>query len=399
MDVKPEYLKLPIIIDIGSGIIKAGISGQDSPKTIFQNYIGEPKYLKVLRSFTKDNQEMQEQYIGSDCTKYLGILKLRYPVKNGIFENEQDILTVFKYIFQKLEIDNEEIREHPILITEPLLNPYSNREKIASALFENLSAPAIFFGSQPILSLFSTSNTNGIILESGEGVTQSCVVYEGYSIPNSFIRNNYGGRDVTEYFKILLKRQGYNFNTSSEFEIVRKMKEEICFTAINSTSNNPLSNMSNNIEISNNKNKNEISGNTYNLPDGNSIKIGEEKSLAPEILFNPSIIGSEFLSFQEMIVTSINKCDIDIRKSLYSNVLISGGNTLFKGIQEKFHTEIKYLAPKNMKVKVHTPNNRLFCCWTGGNVISTLEIFKKMWVSREEWMEKGNKSLIHVKTI
>ena len=397
MDVKPEYLKLPIIIDIGSGIIKAGISGQELPKIMFPNYIGEPKYSKVLRSFRKDNQEIQEQYIGKDCLKFLGILKLRYPVKNGIFENEQDILTVFKYIYQNLEINNEEIREHPILITEPLLNPYINREKIASALFENLSAPAIFFASQPILSLFSTSNTSGVILESGEGVTQSCVVYEGYSIPNSYIRNNYGGRDVTEYFQTLLKKQGYSFSTTSEFEIVRKMKEEICFTAIGN-SNSVLSNMSGHFDLGGNKNKSE-SSNTYNLPDGNAIKIGEEKCIAPEILFNPSIIGSEYLSFQEMIVTSINKVDIDLRKNLYTNVLISGGNTLFKGIQEKFHTEIKYLSPKNMKVKIHSPGNRLLSCWTGGNVISTLEIFKKMWVTRDDWSEKGNKSIIHVKTI
>ena len=396
MDVKPEYLKLPIIIDIGSGIIKAGISGQEAPKTIFPNYIGEPKYSKVLRSFSKDNQEMKEQYIGKDCSKYLGILKLRYPVKNGIFENEQDILTVFKYIYQNLEINNEEIREHPILITESLLNPYSNREKIASALFENLSAPAIFFASQPILSLFSTSNTSGVILESGEGVTQSCVVYEGYSIPNSYIRNNYGGRDVTDYFQTLLKKQGYSFSTTSEFEIVKKIKEEICFTVVGSSSNNPLSNISN-LELGN-KNKSE-SSNTYNLPDGNAIKIGEEKSLAPEILFNPSIIGSEHLSFQEMIVTSINKVDIDLRKNLFNNILISGGNTLFKGIQEKFHTEIKYLSPKNMKVRIHSPGNRLLSCWTGGNVISTLEIFKKMWVTKDDWGEKGNKSIIHIKTI
>ena len=175
------------------------------------------------------------------------------------------------------------------------------------------------------------------------------------------------------------------------------MKEDICFTTINSNIGNALNNISN-LDLSGNKNKSESSG-IYNLPDGNAIKIGDEKSLAPEILFNPSIIGSENLSFQEMIISSINKVDIDLRKNLYNNVFISGGNTLFKGIQEKFHSEIKKLAPKNMKVKLHTPGNRLLSCWTGGNVISTLEIFKKMWVSREEWIEKGNKSIIHIKTI
>ena len=396
MDIK--YLKLPIIIDIGSGIIKAGISGQDIPKVIFPNYIGEPKYSKVLRSFSKDNQEIQEQYIGKDCLKFLGILKLRYPVKNGIFENEQDILTIFKYIYQNLEIDNEEISEHPILITEPLLNPYSNREKIASALFENLSAPAIFFASQPILSLFSTSNTSSIILESGEGVTQSCVVYEGYSIPNSYIRNNYGGKDVTEYFQTLLQRQGYSFTTTSEFEIVKKMKEDICFTTINSNISNPLNNISN-LDLSGNKNKSESSG-IYNLPDGNAIKIGDEKSLAPEILFNPSIIGSENLSFQEMIISSINKTDIQIRKKAYENIWLSGGNTSFKDLNEKLIDELKTKLGKGLFINI-LENDKIkpqYRCWIGGNIISTLEIFKKMWVTKNDWNETGNE-IVHIKTI
>lgn len=129
MDIKPEYLNLPIIVDIGSGLIKAGISGQETPKAKIPNYIGEPKYLKILRSFSKDTQEIKDEYIGEDCLKYLGILKLKYPIKNGIFQNENDILAIFKHIYKKLEISNEQIREHPILITEPLLNPYSNREK------------------------------------------------------------------------------------------------------------------------------------------------------------------------------------------------------------------------------------------------------------------------------
>ena len=389
MDIKPENLKLPIIIDVGSGLIKAGISGEETPKLIFPNYIGEPKYLKVLRSFNRDIQELKDEYIGNDCLKYLGLLKLKYPIKNGIFENENDIYTIFKYIFQKLEISNEQLKEHPILITEPILNPYSNREKIANTLFETINTPALFFASQPILSLFSTSNTSGIILESGDGVTQSCVVYEGYSIPNSLIRGNYGGKNVTEYLQNLLKKQGYNFSTTSEIEIVKKIKEDIC---IISHSNNNI----NKYYICNNDNfNNEI---IYNLPDGSSIKIYDEKILAPEILFKPSLVNLENLSFQEMIFNSVNKVDIQLKKELYNNVLISGGNTLFKGIQERLHTEIRKLSPKNMKVRLHTPGNRSLSCWNGGNIISTLEIFKKMWITKNEWMEKG-KSILHIKTI
>ena len=202
-------LKESIIVDIGSGEIKAGFSGDEKPKLIFKNYIGVPKYKKVLRPFNKESQEINDQYIGEDCDKYMGIVKLRYPVKHGIFSGEQDILSVFNYLYAKLGISSEEAKEHPILVTEPLLNPYTNREKIAYTLFENLGVPCLFFASQPILSLFSTSTTSGTVLESGEGVTQSCVVYEGYSLPNSYERFDYGGADVSDYLKTLLKKKGY----------------------------------------------------------------------------------------------------------------------------------------------------------------------------------------------
>ncbi len=103
----------------------------------------------------------------------MGIIKLRYPVRNGVFTNDHDILKVFNHIYSKIEVKNEEIKEHPIFITEPILNPYNHRKQVARVLFENLSVPAIFFGSQPILSIFASNDKSGIILESGEGITQA----------------------------------------------------------------------------------------------------------------------------------------------------------------------------------------------------------------------------------
>jgi centractin len=137
---------------------------------------------------------MKEFYVGKDCDKYMGILKLRYPVKNGVFQSEQDIPTLFNYIYTKLDIKNEEIKEHPILITEPILNPYFHRKQIASVLFDNLNVPAVFFASQPILSLYASGDKSGIVLESGEGITQCAVVFEGYSIPHSYLRYDFGGK-------------------------------------------------------------------------------------------------------------------------------------------------------------------------------------------------------------
>ena len=388
MDGKLVYLKLPIIIDIGSGEIKAGFSGEEKPKVTFNNYFGEPKYKRVIRTFDNKSKEKTEQYIGEDCDKYLGLIKLRYPVVHGAFENESDILTIFSHIFSKLGLTSQEIKEHPVLIAESILNPSKNREQITHTLVDNLGVPGIFFASQPLLSLFSTSATSGTVLESGEGVTQSCVVYEGYSIPSSYERYNYGGKDVTLYLRDLLKKRGYHFYNSSEVKLFNEIKEKLCY----------IENIKRNMNINYDDNNKEIT--KYYLPDGSNIDIGDEKIKAPELLFNPELIGKEYLSFDEMVINSINKADIDLRNQSYENIWISGGNSSFKELNKRLVKEIKNKVDKNLKVNVLEnekikPQHR---CWVGGNVISILEIFKKMWVTRSEWNEKGS-GIIHIKTI
>ncbi len=179
-----------------------------------------------------------------------------------------------------MKITNKE--EHPVFITEPILNPLYHRKQIASILFETLGVPAVFFGSQPILSLYSSNHKTGIVLESGEGITQCCVAFEGFAIPHSYIRYDFGGKNVTEYLQTLLRRCGHNFNTTSEFEIVKKIKEEMCYALLSSSS-------------SDERRPNESNETKYLLPDGNHVPIREEKVMAPEILFDPLRVGLENL--------------------------------------------------------------------------------------------------------
>jgi centractin len=233
--------------------------------------------------------------------------------------------------------------------------------------------------------LFATSNTTGVILESGEGVTQSCVVYEGYSIPFSFERYDYGGGDVTKYLYTILQSLGFYLDTSAEYQIVKDIKEQLCFAC--------PSDMIRNI-----KKESEFEKENYFLPDGNVIKLGEERISPPEILYNPELNGMEFPSFQNMIFNSINKVDMELRPKLYENILLSGGNTSIKGTSNKLYSEFKKLINPNMKINIHSPKTPNLLCWMGGNVISGLEIFKKMWISKEEWEEKGVQ-ILHDKTI
>ena len=122
--------------------------------------------------------------------------------------------------------------------------------------------------------------------------------------------------------------------------------------------------------------------------------------MAPEILFNPEYIGKEYLSFPDMIMSSINKVDVDLKKTAYENIWLSGGNTSFKELNRKLVNELKYKIEKGMGINIleNEKINPKYRCWTGGSIISTLEIFKKMWVTKHDWSENGNE-IIHVKTI
>ena len=136
----------------------------------------------------------------------------------------------------------------------------------------------------------------------------------------------------------------------------------------------------------------------YYLPDGNNVSLGDERILASEVLFNPEIIGKEYLGLSDIILSSINKAEIQLRPKAFENIVLSGGNILMKGLTDKMKENIVKKSNKMVKINVNTVKEPQLSCWVGGNIISTLDIFKKMSVTKKEWNEKGSK-IVHVKTI
>jgi centractin len=370
--------KAPIIIDIGTSTIKAGFGGQEKPSLIFPNIFGEMKYPKAGGLIKKDEKR---EIIGKECLKYMGVINIKYPLEHGIFKEAEDIEVLLDYIYTNLDINMAEIKEHPVLIAEPLLSPKENRQNIAKFLFDTHKIEYLFFASQPVLSLYSTSSASGAVLESGDGVTQSCIIYDGYLIPGSNKRINLGGKDVTEYLQFLLNKKGYGLNNSDGFHITKKIKEEIGEVSVDKN-------------ISNNKDINK----KYMLPDDNEIDVGEERFLAPEILFNPMLKEYEYPGLPEILSESINKVNVDLKKQLYNSILLCGGNMKMKGMKERIHKELKKNAPKNIKVRLHTPSTPENSAWIGANIISSLDISKDMWISRKEWFET-DASIINTRTI
>ncbi|RUS14586.1 actin-2 [Jimgerdemannia flammicorona] len=265
-----------------------------------------------------------EVFIGRKAAELRGLLKIRYPLEHGIVTDWEDMERIWQYIYtEELKTLSEEVGVvtnfvliHPVLLTEAPLNPRHNRDQAAQIFFETFNVPALFTSIQAVLSLYSSGRTTGIVLDSGDGVTHAVPVYEGFAMPHAIRRIDIAGRDVTEYLQLLLRKAGYNFHTTAEKEVVRLIKEKTCYVATSPAKEEKEAN---------------VKFDDFQLPDGNIIRLGAERFRAPEILFQPELIGLEYPGIHQVVVDSVNRADLDLRKNLFANIVLSGGSTLCIG--------------------------------------------------------------------
>lgn len=365
-----------VVIDNGSGMVKAGFSGDDAPKVVFPAIIGRPRYQGVMVGITKDS------YVGDEAQIKRGNITLNYPIEHGIVTNWDAMETIWHHTFyNELRVAPE---EHPVMMTDAPLNPKANRERMIQSMFEAFNNPAFFVQIQAVLSQIASGTTTGIVIDVGDGVSHVVPMWTGHALPQAIKRFDLAGRDLTAYLQRILHDRGYNFVTTADNEIVRDIKEKLCFTALDFEQELEASAKSSYLEKS------------YELLDGTVISVGNERFRCPELMFKPSLIDMESCGIHEMVYNSIMMSEIDNRRDFYNNIVLSGGSTMFPGFADRMRKELDATVPSTVKTKVIAPPERKYSPWIGGSILSSLSSFQQMWISKTDYDEYGP-TIVHRK--
>jgi len=242
-----------------------------------------------------------------------------------------------------------------------------------------------------VLSLYSVGSLDGVVLDSGDGVTHVVPVYRGYKFPH-LTHHDFAGRKLTEFMLTLINQEGLDpkrperrlkVTSSADFQIARELKEKHC--RVHPTKFD--------IDMQLDQYPPAATG---CLKDGTSYSLKRVPILCPEALFQPKALKFEVPSFPEAITNCIRKCSSDVAVALYSNIVLSGGTTMLPGIVPRLESELKELANPEIRDHIYIHNDfkvsRDRSVWSGGSIFASLlddKVEGMHWITKRDYEESG----------
>ena len=344
-----------LVIDFGSGFVKAGFAGSNTPSLVFPTLIGRQRHAKVASG--------SEPLVGEAAQTSSEVIP-KSVIERGSIKNFHDFCVLVNYIYQSMDLRTE---NNNVLIARPSGTDTKQLETITEYFLETLRVPSISFISSAALSILSTGHVTGIVAECGYGVTNVVPIFESYGLEHARITSELGGYDVDNSLKTLLKKIGMTENDNAA---VHEVKEQLCY-------------------VRTSKDAPELPPAPYEMPSGMRLNIGPERYLGAECLFDPSLINSDAQGLSNSIATSIGRCDQYLRKDLIGNVVISGGSTMFPGMAERIENDLKASLQANPRI-IAAPE-RKYGAWVGGSIFAATPVFEQFQIKKVDWDSKKEK--------
>ncbi|XP_036370416.1 actin-3-like [Octopus sinensis] len=355
----------PVVIDNGSHTCKVGFGGDHEPR--------------IAISSDADYPRDQSEMIGDELKDYnvinkfgynTSVLNLKHPIERGVITNWDDMEKIWLHAFKELKVAPA---ESSVLLTEAVFNPKDNREKMAEIMFEKFNTHALCIADQTLLSLLASGRITGMSVNVGHGITQIVPVYDGSIKREAAVQWDFGGVDMTDYLTSMLTERGYSFDSPSQMETVRNIKEKCCYVALDFEQEMQTA-----------------ASEKYKLPDKQDITIGNERFQTPELLFQPGLIDKGSDGIHKLIYNSIIKCDRNIRTPLFKNIILFGGSTMFKDVVYRMIIEMRSIVAPTTSFHIVAQQFRDNSMWRGGALLTSLSTFMDQCIRREEYYEHGS---------
>eukprot|EP01027_Heterolobosea_sp_BB2_P016987 GEZU01024105.1.p1 GENE.GEZU01024105.1~~GEZU01024105.1.p1 ORF type:complete len:303 (-),score=101.99 GEZU01024105.1:133-1041(-) len=283
---------------------------------------------------------------------------------------------LWDYSFELLKADPE---RHPVIMTANAFTPQKHRETMCEIMFETFKVPELYVAMPGYLSLYASGDNTGVVVESGEGITHIIPIADGVVMPDTTTRFPIAGQDVTQYLIRLLSERGLRFEPHQEMRIARHIKHNMCYTCYDFDD-----------ELLGAKQNPKKFEQTLDMNTGESIVIGNEAFRACEVMFEPSLLGCEVQGLHHAIVQCIEKIDVSLRKPLFNNICLGGGNLLFPGMADRIEKSIRDVLKqqKNLELKVNAAGHQ-YSAWQGASILTCLPEFQKQWITQEDYVSEG----------
>jgi len=390
-----------IVLDNGSGYLKVGFSGEDAPRAVLPTVVAtttvdEGQTAEDHAGMTVESQKKSQAFFGEEALKE-GLLQANATIAKPVQRGEIQLTSSYKDALESLwdhtfrTVLGVEQEELPILIADPLplgQSAYPARQWMTEVMFEKFKVKSLAIFNTAVLSLFSTGRTRGLVVESGEGLTQAVPVFEGYAIPHAIFKMEVAGYDITsKVMKMMEKEKGADH--AGNMRVMQALKEKTCTVALDYNA------------ATQGKDTADEESQSFELPDGQIVQVSQQIRLgAPELLFGGKEQGAP--SIQKICMEAISTCDLDFRLDLVRSLVVAGGTSMLPGLAPRLRSELSSLLPGEMarQVDICVDSQRKYAAWIGGSMFASLSTFDQVAITRQEF-EDGKadvRSLVARKT-
>ncbi|XP_045782254.1 actin-related protein 6 [Maniola jurtina] len=374
-------------------------NGAYSAKVGFSN--AEPKI--VPNCIMKAKSERRRPFIGSqidECRDASGLFYI-LPFQKGFLTNWDTQKTIWDFIFSK-ECCPVNFSETPLIVTEPIFNFSSIQEAMTEIFFEEYECQTLLRINATDLAEYHYRKTHNndctVVVDSGYSFTYIVPYIKGKKYKKGIRRIDVGGKVLTNHLKEILSYR--QLNVMEESYVINQVKEDSCFVSQDFMAD---------MEIARQKGTTNTIVKDYVLPDYTTLRRGylrdivkpdedleqqtlrlnNERFTIPELLFRPSDVGIPQMGIPEAIMNSIEACPEENMEGLLENIVLYGGNTLFKGFRDRVYNEVRSFALDHFDVTVTLGDNPVTYAWEGGRMLFRDPDFYSFCMTREEYEEEG----------